>query len=184
MKHMRIPNVPDYASLALTKCFITKKCGIECCHYTVEETPYKYLTCWSKNLLGNWTLTTTISSMNQQVNHTNHTKSQHNNTKKTPFKLTKQTKLKVNNRYWRTRTKTIWGFNYSEHWADLRFLKPDWLLKLVGVKKVEVKSLHLCRVQFLYYHSSAILEERSLESTLAVCVPLEGSREFVYKAAL
>lgn len=31
--------------------------------------------------------------MNQQVNHTNHTKSQHNNTKN-PFKLTKLTKTK------------------------------------------------------------------------------------------
>lgn len=149
MKHMRIQSFPDYTSLALTKCLITKKCYIECCHYTVEETPYKYLNRCSKTLLGNWTSTTTISSMNQQVNHTNHTKSQANNTK-TPFKLTKLTKIEVNNRHWRTRTKTLQGFNYSEHWAVLRFFKSDWILKLVGVKKWWVKSLHLCRVHFFY----------------------------------
>lgn len=183
MKHMRIQNFPDYASLVLTKCLISKKCYIECCHYTVEETPYKYLTCWIKNLLGNWTLTTTISSMNWQVNHTNHTKSQHNNTKN-PFKLTKLTKIKVNNRHWRTRTKTLQGFNYSEHWVVLRFLKPDWILKLVGIKKVGVKSVHLCRVQFLYYHGSALHWGKEFGKHTAVWVLLEGSSEFVYKVAL
>jgi len=35
MKHRRIQNFPDYASLALKKCLISKKCYIQCCHYTV-----------------------------------------------------------------------------------------------------------------------------------------------------
>lgn len=54
MKHRNIQNFPDDASLAHTKCLISKKCYIQCCYCTVQETPYKYLTWiifWETELL-------------------------------------------------------------------------------------------------------------------------------------
>lgn len=119
MKHRNIQNFPDDASLAHTKCLISKKCYIQCCYCTVQETPYKYLTWiifWETELLLSVFLVWIDKYITWNFNRTQ------NKLQTDQKKIKNKIKKKIKNKYQRTRT-IPHGISGSEHLTTLAYLE-------------------------------------------------------------